>query len=587
MVITLDFETYDPDITKTKSSGWPYNAVDLLCAGVKENDNPAYVFDLTDEDNLVKFKSYIAEHNKKGTQLIAHNAQYELGLLHMLKLDYTQYTVIDTELLSKLQNNLRNKHNLDSVAYDILGKRKLNNLLEEKIKEFSDHISIKSNTNLGELSKRNMHLLYDKYPNIVSEYCIQDVELTYSLYQYFNEHLDVDYDFYSDLVKACVVSRARGVRVNLKRVRSAYDLFNNKAQEFEEKAKQEVNNPGLNIQSTPQIAKVFDQIGCSYKTTQKGNPSITKSDLESINIPFCNYIIQSKKYQLAAKEYCKKTLDIAKNITPCGTYGYVYPTFNIFGAKTGRMSCKGPNLQKIPKHDKEIGPICRHFFVPHEGEKWYSFDYSAQEQRLQIHYAHKFKLPEVEPFVQALRANPNMDLHKYAAEAMYGSYDPEMRGIVKTINFGLGYGMGIASLAVQLGVNQTTAQDMLDKYNHACGYIQKGREAVLARLAKKGYIKTLLNRHVNVLPLSAHTQAYNAVMQGGGVDLLQSAMVLLYRKGITAVVFVHDELNFSFKPDDTAQKKINTIIDTMENSISLAIPMKVDYNEGNSWHEAK
>jgi DNA polymerase I-like protein with 3'-5' exonuclease and polymerase domains len=47
------------------------------------------------------------------------------------------------------------------------------------------------------------------------------------------------------------------------------------------------------------------------------------------------------------------------------------------GTVTGRFSYSNPNLQQIPARNKDIGPLIRSIFVPDEGCKWGSFDYSS------------------------------------------------------------------------------------------------------------------------------------------------------------------------------------------------------------------
>ena len=59
------------------------------------------------------------------------------------------------------------------------------------------------------------------------------------------------------------------------------------------------------------------------------------------------------------------------------------------GTVTGRFSYSNPNLQQIPARDPDTGPLIRSLFIPEEGCKWGTFDYSQQEPRLVAHYALK------------------------------------------------------------------------------------------------------------------------------------------------------------------------------------------------------
>ena len=52
-----------------------------------------------------------------------------------------------------------------------------------------------------------------------------------------------------------------------------------------------------------------------------------------------------------------------------------------------RLSMANPNLQQLPARNKDFGPKIRGLFLPEEGCRWGSFDYSQQEPRMVVHYA--------------------------------------------------------------------------------------------------------------------------------------------------------------------------------------------------------
>lgn len=66
------------------------------------------------------------------------------------------------------------------------------------------------------------------------------------------------------------------------------------------------------------------------------------------------------------------------------------------GTVTGRFSYSNPNLQQIPARNKEIKNKIRSLFIPDEGKKWGSFDYSQQEPRMVVHFAERIN--EVDGF---------------------------------------------------------------------------------------------------------------------------------------------------------------------------------------------
>ena len=51
------------------------------------------------------------------------------------------------------------------------------------------------------------------------------------------------------------------------------------------------------------------------------------------------------------------------------------------------------------------------------------------------------------------------------------------------------------------------------------------------------------------------------------------------------ILQIHDELLFE-SPNDEEEKLINLVVDKMENSMKLSVPVVVEYGSGYSWLEA-
>ena len=102
-----------------------------------------------------------------------------------------------------------------------------------------------------------------------------------------------------------------------------------------------------------------------------------------------------------------------------------------------------PNLQQIPARDPEMGPLIRSLFLPEEGEKWASIDFSQQEPRILVHYAYVYgktraiPLAGVQEFVDNYRNDPSTDFHTLVAEM---ANIPRKQA--KTINLGIMYEWG-------------------------------------------------------------------------------------------------------------------------------------------------
>ena len=84
----------------------------------------------------------------------------------------------------------------------------------------------------------------------------------------------------------------------------------------------------------------------------------------------------------------------------------------------------------------------------------------------------------------------------------------------------------------------------------------------------------------------------NTPIQGSAADIIKLAMIhmseRLKREGLKTKMLlqVHDELIFEVPPEELEiLKKI--VPEEMENAIELNVPLKVDYNFGSTWFDAK
>ena len=139
------------------------------------------------------------------------------------------------------------------------------------------------------------------------------------------------------------------------------------------------------------------------------------------------------------------------------------------GTVTGRFSYSNPNLQQIPARNKDIGPLIRSIFVPDEGCKWGSFDYSQQEPRVLVHFAALTGggLKGADEVIESYKTE-DPDFHQAVAD---------MAGIdrrtAKTINLGMMYGMGKGKLASELGLGKEDTEDLFAKFHANVPFVKQ------------------------------------------------------------------------------------------------------------------
>ena len=146
-----------------------------------------------------------------------------------------------------------------------------------------------------------------------------------------------------------------------------------------------------------------------------------------------------------------------------------------------------PNLQQIPAKGY-IGGKMRELFVPEDGCKWGSFDYSQQEPRIVVHYAIKLGLPGTESLQEEFDRD-DADFHQIVADMANIS-----RKQAKTINLGLFYGMGKIKLQRELGLDQRQAKELFNEYHGRVPFVRQLSQELIAFAKENRLLFTLHDR---------------------------------------------------------------------------------------------
>ena len=275
--------------------------------------------------------------------------------------------------------------------------------------------------------------------------------------------------------------------------------------------------------------------------------------------------------------------------------GRIHPTFNQLGAATGRLSAANPNVQNIPIRTEE-GVRIREAFVPAEGCRLLSADYSQIELRILAHYSGD------ESLIEAFRSGA--DVHRRTAAEVWGVAPDEVsadqRARAKAVNFGIIYGLSSFGLANQLGIATAEAQETIATYFERYRGVRRFLDETVERARQEGCVRTLLGRRRalpdlgsrnRVLRQAAERMAVNTVIQGTAADLIKKAMLAvdaaLTEGGLSARVIlqVHDELVLEV-PEPEVETISALVRERMENVLPLGVPLRVDVGSGRNWREA-
>ncbi|AJJ12565.1 DNA polymerase I [Yersinia rohdei] len=276
--------------------------------------------------------------------------------------------------------------------------------------------------------------------------------------------------------------------------------------------------------------------------------------------------------------------------------GRVHTSYHQAVTATGRLSSRDPNLQNIPVRNEE-GRRIRQAFIAPKGYRIMAADYSQIELRIMAH------LSQDKGLLAAFAAGK--DIHRATAAEVFGlpleGVTTEQRRSAKAINFGLIYGMSAFGLARQLNIPRGEAQRYMDLYFERYPGVLEYMERTRKQAADQGYVTTLDGRRLYLPDINsrnanrrkaAEREAINAPMQGTAADIIKRAMIAvdawLQQESaplVRVIMQVHDELVFEVHETvlESAEQKIREL---MEQSMQLAVPLKVDVGVGDNWEQA-
>ncbi len=270
----------------------------------------------------------------------------------------------------------------------------------------------------------------------------------------------------------------------------------------------------------------------------------------------------------------------------------IHTSFVQTGTATGRLSSKNPNLQNIPARSK-LGLKIREAFVAPEGKKLIGIDYSQIELRLLAHFSQDSVL------VDAFKHDK--DIHRQTAIALFGEDEADAkRGVAKTVNFGLLYGMGQKKLSDTLGITTKEAKSIIEKYFESFPTVKTYFRSIVDSSKEYGYVETLLKRrryfdYENATPMfraAYERESVNSVFQGSASDLIKLSMNKIHKViedeklNAKMLLQIHDELIFEVNADE-AEVLGERFKEIMESIMELNIPLKASMNIGDNWGELK
>ena len=345
---------------------------------------------------------------------------------------------------------------------------------------------------------------------------------------------------------------------------------------------------GFNINSSKEIRALMEKAGrtdwpmtAPSKTFPEGQPQFNEAYLSSV--PEGAPILALRKW-----ENMRNTFALPMKETHLW-HGRVHATFtqmanDDYGTVTGRFSSSQPNLQQVPKRDKEKAKLIRSMFVPDDGLDWWDADLSQCEPRLLAHYSGSKVLTE------GYLSNPPVDAHTAVANA--ASIDRESG---KRLNQTLITGGGRKKIIAMLGERGSA---IYDAYFEAMPEVKKLQTQAANRMKARGYVISLLGRLARLEHSDKAYLAINRLLQCGNADIVKYAMVNIddyfESRGDECAMLntVHDALGFQAdRYNNDHIEQMNEALRLMtdfgpDRGVYLSVPMVADFGIGRNWAEA-
>ena len=511
---------------------------------------------------------------------IGQNIKYDYMVLRNYGVDL-QGRMFDTMLAHYvIQPELQ--HNMDYMAETLLNYQTVH--IEELI---------------GPKGK-NQKNMRDLSPQEVYEYAAEDADITLRLKNVLEPRLKevgaerLFWDIEMPLVKVLADMELNGVRLDTQQLKLTQQTFTERMNAYERHAYEEAGET-FNIASPKQVGDILFgkmQLLEKPKRTKTGQYVTSEEVLQQLRgkAPIVDDILNYRGMKKLLGTYVEALPKLINKRT-----GHIHTSFNQAITATGRLSSSDPNLQNIPVRDDD-GKEIRKCFIPDEGCRWFSADYSQIELRIMAH------LSADENMTEAFREG--FDIHRATAAKIWkesmDQVSDSQRKKAKQANFGIIYGITAFGLSQRMDIPTGEARKLIDDYFETFPKVHQYMEDAKRMAREKGYAETLYGRRRYLADINSHNgtvrgfaerNAINAPIQGTEADIIKLAMIRIWKRfkdeGIRSkmTLQVHDELNFSVYPNE-AEKVERIVLEEMQGAAKLNVPLTADAGWGDNWLEA-
>ncbi len=518
------------------------------CCTFKEGDNDVKVF--TDPEG------FINELNGMDT-VCAHNGHgFDYRILSACwGVDFTDYELLDTLVLSRLANPIREGgHSLKNWG-SLLGFPK------DTFTDFDGGLTDEM-IQYCQQDVRVLHRVYKEVTKELKDFSQQSIDLEHAVAAIISEQ--VANGFKVD-VKMLLLYMADLRDALVKLEVEIQGIFEPTIIQLKTKTKVVPFNPN----SRQQIADRLIKMGWKPKQhTDKGNIIVNDDVLAKIDLPGTKQLTEHLLLQ-------KRLAQAESWFEAVGKSDRVYGGVLTIGANTGRMSHNSPNMAQIPAARSPYGETCRAIWTVDKGNVLVGADLSGIELRCFAHY---------------------LNDQGYTDEIVHGDvhtrnqhlFGVQTRDMAKTVLYAGLYGASPSKLASIIGGNTSDGARLRDGFNLIPGYTKLVQK--IGTMAAKGWLPGLDGRR---LIIRSQHAALNLLLQGAGAVIFKQWLVLI-KKYLTdakvpykIVASVHDEVQCEVREDygDVAGKLIVQAAEDVASMLNFRCPIAAEYKTGHNWFD--
>lgn len=488
--------------------------ITMIGLGLEEDDT-TYILEQVDDDVIRALSGLFRRH---GVVMVAHNASYDLMmLLHASKWNWPRPLIEDTMLMAH------------TAGEEVIALKSLTTL----------HTDLPGSRGGGGIED--------------PQYLAEDVRSTKAIRHKFD---DVSDRFITgllhDVVPIVSSMRLRGVYVDRPRlVQIGEDLRHELGSVDETLWK--MAGVQVNFNSPQQVVKFLQDQGIKLKDrTSSGNYSAAEGTLLALkeieDHPAIDLILKHRELAKLLSTYVDSYLDFLEYD------GLLHPRLLLQGTVTGRLACRDPNAQNVPRQ----GPIKTAYRARWDGGLFGLVDLSQAELRVSAILSGDLAM------MAALLSD---DVHKSMASLAFArppeDINSTQRKASKSVTFGLLYRGSIKGIAQRANLPKAQVAKVMAVYEREFPDLMDYITTESEKAVERGYTTSLFGRTRDLRPLilregewSAQRKATNTPIQSLASDLnlviLRGMEAELRRRELKSrpLFLVHDSIAAEIYPGE-------------------------------------